>query len=230
MSHLDPAEGSDPDREPARDRPAAAGLATTVPEPAGAHQEEQPDQQAVARDAKRFWAERRVPAAITALPILGLAVLFLVDVINVRAGNKAMSWRRSLAHQLATRHLDDTWIILGASVCAAIGLWLLVLACTPGLGEVLPMARRGPTGIRAGLDRRAAALVVRDRAMEVPGVRWAKVTVGRRRVRVHVASHFRDLTDVRQDMDAAVAEAVRQLGLARQPRLRVRVQRADKNT
>src|SRR5262249_14303678 len=112
---------------------------------------------------------------------------------------------------------------------AAVGLWLLVLALTPGERAVLPMARTAPAGIRAGLDRHAAGLVLRDRAMEVPGIRWVKVHVGRRRITTHAGSHFRDLDDVRLDLDIAREQAVAQLGLARPPRLRVRVQRADKN-
>jgi hypothetical protein len=178
--------------------------------------------------AKRFWSSRRVPAAITAAVTLGLAGLFLYDIASVRSGRDAMYWRRKLADELATRHLDDVWIILGAAVCAALGLWLLVLALTPGERAVLPMARRGPEGVRAGLDRHAAELVLRDRAMEVSGIRWARVVVGRRRVKAKTASHFRDLDDVRRDVTAALDDAVRQLGLAKAPALRVHVQRAEK--
>lgn len=178
--------------------------------------------------ARRFWAGRRVPAALTAAVVLGLAGLFLYDIASVRADRKAMRWRKKLAEELATRHLDDVWVILGASVAAALGLWLIVLALTPGEREALPMTRRGTAGVRAGLDRRAAELVLRDRAMEVAGVRWAKVTVGRRRIKARAASHFRELEEVRQDLTAALGEGVRQLGLARQPQLSVHVQRAEK--
>jgi hypothetical protein len=90
------------------------------------------------------------------------------------------------------------------------------------------MARRGPSGVRAGIDRHAAELMLRDRAMEVSGVRWARVAVGRRRITVRATSHFRELDEVQRDLTTALNEAVRQLGLARQPHLSVRVQRADK--
>jgi hypothetical protein len=52
--------------------------------------------------------------------------------------------------------------------------------------------------------------------------------VGRRRIKARTASHFRDLDDVRRDLTTALDEAVRQLGLAKPPHLRVRVQRAEK--
>lgn len=177
---------------------------------------------------RRFWSGRRVPAALAAAAGLALSGLFLYDVASVRADRPGMQWRRTFADELATRHLDDVWIILGAAVAAALGLWLLVLAATPGERGVLPMARSGAGGVRAGLDRRAAELVLRDRAMEVSGVRGARVDVGRRRIRVRAASHFRDLEEVRADLTAALDEAVRRLGLARAPRLHLRLHRAEK--
>lgn len=178
--------------------------------------------------AKRFWSGRRVPSVLAAAVALGLSGLFLYDIAAVRADRKAMAWRKTLADELATRHLDDVWIVLGAAVAAALGLWLIVLALTPGERGVLPMARRGPQGVRAGLDRHAAELVLRDRAMEVAGVRWARVTVSRRRVTVRATSHFRDIDDVRGDLTSGLEGAVSQLGLARRPSLRLHVERAEK--
>ena len=123
-------------------------------------------------------------------------------------------------------------MIVGAAVAMALGLWLFLLAVTPGLRRLLPM--RQPTGIpgtgevRAGLDRRAAALVLRDRAMQVPGVQSARVAVGRRKVKARAQAHFRDLDEVRADLDTELGEAVTSLGLARQPTLTVRVRRPKK--
>ncbi|MFI0899961.1 DUF6286 domain-containing protein [Streptomyces sp. NPDC020983] len=177
---------------------------------------------------RRFWAGRRIPAALTAAVGVALTGLFLYDIASVRADRQAMQWRKTLADELATRHLDNVWIIVGAAVCAALGLWLLVLAATPGERGLLPMARNGAGGVRAGLDRRAAELVLRDRAMEVSGVRWARVDVGRRRIKARAASHFRELEEVRDDLTAALDEAVRQLGLARSPHLHIHLHRAEK--
>ncbi|MFR0356550.1 DUF6286 domain-containing protein [Streptomyces sediminimaris] len=172
----------------------------------------------------RFWSARRVPAGIVALLVLAVAGLFLYDIAAVRAHRPAMSWRRELARQLAERHLDGTWVLLGAGVAAALGLWLVVLALTPGLRAVLPM-RRPQADVRAGLHREAAALVLRDRAMEVAGVQTARVRVRRGRAEVFALSHFRELDDVRADLDATLGEAVGGMGLARPPALTVRVRR-----
>ncbi|MFE0515103.1 DUF6286 domain-containing protein [Streptomyces sp. NPDC058964] len=185
------------------------------------------------RSAHRFWSSRRIPAALVALLSAAAIGLLLYDVVSVRAGRPAMRWRRRLAGELATRPLDDTWMIVGAAVAMALGLWLFLLAVTPGLRRLLPM--RQPTGspgtqdVRAGLDRRAAALVLRDRAVQVPGVQSAQVAVGRRKVKVRARAHFRDLEAVRADLDAMLGDAVTFLGLARRPALTVRVRRPRKD-
>ncbi|WP_407553785.1 DUF6286 domain-containing protein [Streptomyces sp. Pv4-95] len=175
----------------------------------------------------RFWSERRVPAAILALVLLGGTGLFLYDVVSVRADRPAMSWRRQLADQLATRPLDSAWVLGIAAAAAAIGLWLLVLALTPGLREVLPM-RRTTSAIRAGLDRSAAALILRDRAMEVPGVQSVRMSVTRRKAKARAFSHFRELEEVRGDLDAALGDGLRQLGLSHRLRLSLKVRRPKK--
>ncbi|MET9764047.1 DUF6286 domain-containing protein [Streptomyces sp. NPDC006372] len=172
----------------------------------------------------RFWSARRIPAGIVALLLLGLFGLFLYDIVSVRAGRPEMYWRRELADQLSERPLDDTWVLVGAGVAAVLGLWLLILAATPGLRDLLPM-RRPHSDVRAGLHRDAAATALRDRAMEVAGVQSARVRVRRTRADVRATSHFRELDDVHDDLDAVLTEAVDGLGLSRPPRHSVRVRR-----
>jgi hypothetical protein len=181
------------------------------------------------RSARRFWSARRIPATLVALLSAAAIGLLLYDVVSVRAGRSAMRWRRRLAEELATRPLDDIWMIVGAAVAMALGLWLFLPAVTPGLRRLLPMRQPtdipGTAEVRAGLDRRAAALVLRDRAMQVPGVQSAQVAVGRRKVKARARAHFRDLEDVRTDLDATLGEAVTSLRLARPPTLTVHVRR-----
>ncbi|MEU4039264.1 DUF6286 domain-containing protein [Streptomyces collinus] len=179
------------------------------------------------RTSGRFWSARRVPAGIVAVLLLAGSALLLYDVVAVRADRPAMRWRRALARQLAERPLDDIWVLTGAGVAAALGLWLFVLAVTPGLRGLLPMRRPHPD-VRAALRREAAAQVLRDRAMEVSGVRAVRVRLRRRRAAVRALSHFRDLDDVRADLDAVLGDAVRGLGLSRVPALSVRVRRAGR--
>ncbi|MET8980293.1 DUF6286 domain-containing protein [Streptomyces sp. NPDC004539] len=174
--------------------------------------------------AHRFWSARRAPAALTAVLVLAASGVLLYDVSAVRADRPAMRWRRELAHQLAQRPLDDAWVLTGAGVAVALGALLLVLAATPGHRDVLPMRAAHPD-VRAGLHRDAAALVLRDRAMEVSGVRSAHVRMGRRRIDVRVVSHFRELDEVHADLESTLATALDGLGLARPPALSVHVRR-----
>nr|WP_328971010.1 DUF6286 domain-containing protein [Streptomyces sp. NBC_00239] len=165
-----------------------------------------------------------MPAALTAAVVLGAAALLLYDVTAVRLDRPGMQWRRALADRLAGHTLDDPGTVTAAVVLVLLGVLLLVLALTPGLRHVLTM-RSPDASVRAGLTRKAAGLIVRDRAMEVSGVQAVKVTVGRARIRVGVSSHFRELDDVRTELDTVLAVAVDELGLAHAPRLHVRVTR-----
>ncbi|MFD9034887.1 DUF6286 domain-containing protein [Streptomyces sp. NPDC059567] len=174
--------------------------------------------------ARRFWAVRRIPAALVALIVLGGAGLLLYDVAAVRADHTAMRWRQVLADDLATRHLDNAWVLAGASVAVVLGAWLLLLAATPGLRAVLPM-RRDHADVRAGLDRDAAAMILRDRVMEVSGVQSVRVRMGRKKVAVRAVSHFRELDEVRADIASVVTTGIDELGLARPPASTVRVAR-----
>ncbi|MFB6841455.1 DUF6286 domain-containing protein [Streptomyces sp. NPDC056361] len=182
---------------------------------------------APAGPVRRFWAVRRIPAALLAAVVLGGAGLLLYDVAAVRADHPAMAWRRELADALATRPLDSTGVVVGAAVAVVLGVWLLVLAATPGLRAVLPM-RREHADVRAGLDREAAALTLRDRAMEVSGVQSVQVRVGRTKAVVRAVSHFRALDEVRADVEAVLATGIDELGLAHPPALTVRVARPRK--
>ncbi|MFI1863233.1 MULTISPECIES: DUF6286 domain-containing protein [Streptomyces] len=170
----------------------------------------------------RFWSVRRIPAALLAAMVLGGAGIVLYDIAAVRAGRPAMRWRRTTADALARWRLDDPWVIAVAAAVVVLGLVLLVLAVTPGLRRLLPMRRHDPT-VRAGLDRDAAALILRDRAMEVSGVRSVRVRMRRAKVSVRARSHFRDIDEVRADLDAALDAAIAELGLAKPPAPVVRV-------
>ncbi|MEU9143021.1 DUF6286 domain-containing protein [Streptomyces sp. NPDC048349] len=183
---------------------------------------------------RRFRSARRVPAALTALVLLGAAGLFLYDLAAVRTHRPGMAWRRELARQLDRHTPADLGVLVGGGVLAVAGAVLLFLAFAPGLRGVLPMRTpdaegegTGATaaGLRAGLGRRDAARVLRDRAMEVSGVRSVRVKVGRSHIGVRATSHFRELDDVREDLDAVLAVGIGELGLAHPPHPRVRVRR-----
>jgi hypothetical protein len=170
----------------------------------------------------RPWSQRSVPAAVVASVVLVAAVAALVDVIAVRAGRPAAFWRRHLADALATRSVDDVWMLTGAAVAVAVGVWLIVLALTPGLRRWLPLRSPAP-GLRASLDRDGAADLLRDAALRVPGVGAARIRVRRHRIRAHADVRFRDPRQVKDDLTAALHEERDRLALAHPPRIAVRV-------
>ncbi|WP_107069630.1 MULTISPECIES: DUF6286 domain-containing protein [unclassified Streptomyces] len=185
--------------------------------------------------ARRFRSARRIPAALVALLVLAVAGLFLYDLAAVRAGRPAMAWRRELAHRLEAHTPADWEVQVAGGILVLAGAVLLLLALTPGIRRILMMRtpgehdgepdQQGDPRLRAGIGRRDAAQVLRDRAMEVPGVRSARVRMGRSRVRVRATSHFRELDAVRADLDAVIAVGIDELGLVHPPRPRLRVRR-----
>lgn len=176
--------------------------------------------------SRRPWSARRVPAALTAVVVLAAAGTLLFDIVRVRAGSNAAAWRKSLADELATRPVDDVWMLTGAAIAAVLGLWLIIVALTPGLRRRLPLdAPADSERLHAVLDRNGAALLLRDAAMRVPGVSRARVRVRRRRVQARADVSFRDPDDVGDELTAALRDQLRQLALAHQPRLTVSVRR-----
>ncbi|MFI1769986.1 DUF6286 domain-containing protein [Streptomyces sp. NPDC020800] len=170
----------------------------------------------------RPWSARRIPAALVASVVLVAAGAALTDVVAVRAGRPAAAWRRHLADELATRPVDDVWMLTGAAVAAAVGIWLIVLALTPGLRHWLPLRSPAP-GLRASLDRDGAADLLRDTAMRVAGVSKARIRVRRHRVKARADVRFRDPHQVKDDLTTALDHERDQLALARPPRIVVRV-------
>lgn len=200
--------------------------ATRTGDPAHAEPADKPVPAQVA--SRRHWAVRRVPAVVAAALILLGAGALLFEAVWVHTGHHATAWWTTLTDEFATRPVNDVWILTGAAIAAALGLCLIVLALTPGLRRQLPL--RVPVGGHgrnsAVLDRKGAALLLRDTAMRVPGVSSARVRVHRRRVSVRADARFRDTTDVKDELTEAVGRAEHeQLALAHSPRLAVRVRR-----
>ncbi|MGW0966532.1 DUF6286 domain-containing protein [Streptomyces sp. NPDC002516] len=184
----------------------------TVGEESGGHRTHRP------------WSARRVPAVLVASVVLVVAGAALIDVVAVRTGRPAAAWRHHLADELATRPVDDVWMLTGAAAASAIGVWLIVLALTAGLRHWLPMRSPAPE-LSASLDRDGAAALLRDAAMRVPGVAKARIRVRRHRVKARADVRFRDSRNVKDDLVAALGEERDRLALARPPRIVVRVRR-----
>ncbi|MEU8775242.1 DUF6286 domain-containing protein [Streptomyces sp. NPDC048606] len=166
---------------------------------------------------------RRLPAALTALVVLAAAGLLLYDLVAVRAHRPATRPYGAFVRLLEHHTPADPGVMIAGALLALAGAALLLPALLPGRRGLLTMSAH--PGVRAGIGRKAAALVLRDRAMEVSGVRAVRVRVGRAHVGVRATSHFRDLDDVRADLEHVLAVGIEELGLAHPPRARIRVGR-----
>lgn len=168
----------------------------------------------------RIRAQRRIPAVLTAAVAATGCALLLVDVVAVRLGGTPAAWRMWLVDWVSTRGPTDTAVRVGGVLAALTGIWLLGCALLPGHGRRLTMAAPAPL-LRAALDRSAAARVVQDRAATVAGVVRVRVSVRRRRARVLAEVGYGDPEQVRAEVLRVLATTLPELGLARNPALRV---------
>lgn len=230
MTSRNPSTPPDPGGEPPRPRPdTTAAPAGNPHDSPPAEPGQAPTDEPAEEPSRRPWGARRGPAAVAASLIALAAGALLFEAVWLRTGHRANAWWTHLTDELATRPVDDVWILTGAAVAAALGLWLIVLALTPGLRRQLPLRHpansHGP--VSAVLDRKGAGLLLRDAAMRVPGVSAARVRVRRRRVKVRADVRFREPADVKDELtDALRHEEHDRLALARPPRLAVRVRRS----
>ncbi|MFF8281671.1 DUF6286 domain-containing protein [Streptomyces albus] len=161
-------------------------------------------------------------AALALLGAVGGAVL-LADLVSVHAGSSSpASWRMELVSWLSRHGPGDPVVVAGGATATVVGLWLLWLACTPGLRSVLPaLPPDGST--RVVLERTAVAALVRDAAVGIEGMSRVVVRCGRRRLRVRARIAFGESSGADEEIRAAAQEALRGCGLSRPPRLRITV-------
>ncbi|MFJ8473004.1 DUF6286 domain-containing protein [Kitasatospora sp. NPDC094011] len=163
----------------------------------------------------RLRSARAAAAALVATVVLVVAGALLYDAVAVRAGQPARRWRARLADELATRHLADRWVLVGAGAAVLVGGWLLWLACAPGLRRWLVLRPYG--GTAAAIERAGIGHLLADRVAGSPGIDRLRIRVGRRRVRVSVSGPVDPATVQRQ-----LREELARVGPARPLRLDVR--------
>ncbi|WP_063837045.1 DUF6286 domain-containing protein [Phaeacidiphilus oryzae] len=171
---------------------------------------------------------RRVPAGIVAAVCAAVCALLLFDASVAAAGRPAPWWRTRAVERLTGATAADTWVIAVAAALALAGLWLLVLALTPGARRHARMAVSPESAeVRGHLRRSAVALLLRDAAVSVPGVSGARVRVRRRRAKVRATLRFGTPEAQQALLERELAGQLDRLGLHRPPRLRLRVARAE---
>ncbi|MGR8012096.1 DUF6286 domain-containing Asp23/Gls24 family envelope stress response protein [Streptomyces hypolithicus] len=209
--------GLRPGPAPFRQKPAPQAL--TAPGDTGADTSAE-----IPRGARRrSWSARRLPAALAALVAATAGVALLYDIVAA-GGRTAARAQDAALDRLADAAITGPWLTVSGVGAALLGAWLIVLALTPGARR-LPMAAPDD-GVRAALARGSARALLRDAALDVPGVTAARVRLRRsRRVRVRVTVAFGDPGAVRTAVSERVGATALALGTAQPKRLRIKAVR-----
>ncbi|MFE3263271.1 DUF6286 domain-containing Asp23/Gls24 family envelope stress response protein [Streptomyces sp. NPDC059215] len=175
------------------------------------------------RAPRRRWSRRRVP--MTAVMLMGTVSFGAValDMIRVRAAHRpAAAWRTGTLNWLTGHGPGDTQVVLAGGGLALLGLWLTVLAVTPGRRRLLTLSAPG-TSLDAAADRSAVAASVRDAVADVPGIGPVAVRVRRRRVVVRAGLAFGDRDTARDEVAAATRRVLGGWRPRHAPRVRIMV-------
>ncbi|MFD9125696.1 DUF6286 domain-containing protein [Kitasatospora sp. NPDC059571] len=148
---------------------------------------------------RRPRAVRTVLTAAVVSCVVVAAGAVLYDAVAVRTGHATRAWRASLEDELATRTLDDTWVLVGAGVAVVLGFVLCWAAFAPGLRRWLPLRRPG-----AVVHRTAIAALIAARAADLVGVERCTVKVRRHRTRAVVTGPA-DPAEVQRELRAELA-------------------------
>lgn len=177
------------------------------------------------RKPRRSWSPRGFVAALVALGIGGLAGVLLFFGIAARL-ERTPQWAYDVLDWVQTHEWTEQWVWVGGAVAAAVGLWLLVLAWTPGRRHLLPLRPVGPD-MSAFMTRRTAANLLRHTALLSTGVLDARVRVSRRKAVLRVDYHFRDPDELHEELETALRKRAEALLLTRVPQIDVRLQPAS---
>ncbi|MFE9384861.1 DUF6286 domain-containing protein [Streptomyces sp. NPDC007025] len=175
------------------------------------------------RAPRRWWSARRAPVAALILPAAAGCAAVTADVVRVHVAHRpAAAWRTRTVEWLSAHGPGEVPVDVGSAVVAVLGLWMLVLALTPGSRHRFTLAAATPVR-NAAVDRATVAALLRDTVGDVDGVAAVRVRVGRRRATVRAALAFGDREQVREQAAAAAHTVLADCLLRRTPRLRVRL-------
>ncbi|MET7304725.1 DUF6286 domain-containing protein [Embleya sp. NPDC005575] len=171
---------------------------------------------------RRAWSTRGFPAGLVALVVGGVAGTALYIGATARI-DRAPRWSRDLLERAQTHVWRDNWTIVAGLIAAVVGLWLIVLAITPGRRSLLRLRSPGEA-MTVYMTRRTAASFLRHTALASSGVLDARVRMGRRKAVLRVDYHFRDPDDLHDELIERLEERANALTLARVPRVDLRLQ------
>ncbi|WP_329244839.1 DUF6286 domain-containing protein [Actinoallomurus sp. NBC_01490] len=187
-----------------------------------------PSRRAVRRAVRRSFGRRRVlPSVITSALLAAAAIILTIEVIGALVGRPpGVLPVVDLARLGRNLRWDDVLVLAIASVLAALGLWLLLLALRPGRLRAVPLRSQDPNVV-LGIARPDLRRYVARAAQNVDGVDRARVKVRRHRVRVRAVSPLHDVAGITGQVRVAVAERLDELEPLHRPHLRVTVRHRE---
>ncbi|MEU5119299.1 DUF6286 domain-containing Asp23/Gls24 family envelope stress response protein [Streptomyces asoensis] len=173
------------------------------------------------RTPRRRWSGRRVPVTLlTAAAAVGTGALAL-DLVRVHTAHQApAAWRTGAVHWLSGHGPGDPAVVAGGALLALAGVWMAVLALTPGRRRRSTLLAPAPR-VEAAMDRSAVEALLRDAVGDVEGVTTVRVRTSRRRAVVRAPLAFGDRAAAHAAVTAAARDALAACRLRRTPRLRI---------
>ncbi|MEV8542872.1 DUF6286 domain-containing protein [Streptomyces sp. NPDC051572] len=171
----------------------------------------------------RWWSARRTPVALLTSSAALVCGALALDLVQVHTAHRAAAaWRVSAVHWLSGHGPGDPAVVIAGGLTALLGVWMIVLALTPGLRH-RSTVRTAAGHVDAAVDRSAVRSLVRDTVGDVPGITAVRVRVRRRRITVRARLAFGDRAEASAAVTAAARAAVSSCRLRRAPRVRVTV-------
>jgi hypothetical protein len=169
---------------------------------------------------------RGVPAVSAALVLLAACVLVAVVAVQLILGERPWVSVDAVAAALHDLRWTDVPPAVAGGVVAVLGLVLLLAAVLPGAATVLPLGG----SFDAGAARGGFRSTLRAAAADVDGVSGAAVKLGRRRVKVRVATARTRPDGLADAVRAAVGRRLDQVGPATRPAVSVRVRASRRSS
>ncbi|KUP98432.1 DUF6286 domain-containing protein [Thermobifida cellulosilytica] len=167
----------------------------------------------------RSWAMVAVGGVLVA--VTGLAA---AEVVSALAGSPLSLLPVDRAGEQAARWSNPA-VQAASAVLMLVSLLLIALALVPGWGRGATWQPQDPA-FAAGMSRGALRRILAAAACEVDGVRDARVTLTRQRVKVRADAEAHRAAEVTPAVQSAVERKLVELALAGEPKVRVHVRPA----
>ncbi|GLY75082.1 hypothetical protein Airi01_033490 [Actinoallomurus iriomotensis] len=188
-----------------------------------------PSRRAARRAVRRSFGPRRVlPSVVTAALLAAAAIILAAEVIGTLVGRSpgVLLPVVDLARLGRSLRWDDVLVLAVASLLAALGLLLLLLALRPGRLRAIPLRSEDPNVV-LGIARADLRRYVARAAQSVDGVDRARVRVRRHSVRVRAVSPLHDVAGLTEQVHGAVGERLSALAPLHRPHVRVTVRHRE---